>query len=170
MGVKVQWEVTGLLELDRALRQVREAMGGKEGNITHLALRDAAKPVIASQLTATRRHKKTGRLNRAIKGVRHSRPKVWSELYGVGVHNMGKRPYKGQTDEGLLPWYAALVEYGGRNNAGPLRGFMRRSLESNRDEVVALFKESAGRRIEQKAKKIGDDNLRAVGAKIRTGQ
>ena len=114
-------------------------------------------------------HTKTGRLFRNLSIRKHPNPKHWSEVYGIGVHKTGKRPRKGEPDSGDLPWYASIVEYGGRGKSGPLKGFMRQSLEQNQTSLVAKFKTSAGQKIERAAKKIGNKNLQAVGAKARRG-
>ena len=44
---------------------------------------------------------------------------------------------------------------------------MRRAADANSAAFITMFTQDAGRRIELAAKKIGNDNLRAVGAKIR---
>jgi hypothetical protein len=164
----VNFEVHGLREMEKALKDLRVEMGGKEGNIVATSLRNAGKDTILfSMISQAARHQKTGRLIRALKIIRHPRPSGWSELYGIGVHKTGKRPAKGEADNGLLPWYAAIVEYGGKGKSGPLKGFMREAAESNKEAFVAKFRAEAGQRIEKAAKKIGNENLRAVGSRIR---
>ena len=165
----ITFQVHGLRELEKALKDLRHELAGKkEENIVANALRKSAKetmlePMIAQVIP----HTKTGRLQRGLSVKRHPRPTGWTELFGVGVHRMGRRPRKGQEDNEDLPWYAAIVEYGGKGKRGPLKGFMRRTAESNAGRFVEVFREDAARRIERIAKKIGNENLRQVGARIR---
>ena len=165
----IKFEVHGLRELEKALKDLRHEMAGrKEENIVANALRKSAKQTMLEPMIAqVTPHSKTGRLQRGLSVRRHPRPSGWSELFGVGVHKMGKRPGKGQPDTETLPWYAAIVEYGGKGKRGPLKGFMRRTAESNAQRFVEVFREDAARRIERIAKKIGNENLRQVGSRIR---
>lgn len=161
-------DFVGLPELEKALRELRAEMKGAEGNIVASALRAAGKDtVLKTMKEKAARHKKTGRLYDNLTIRKHPNPKHVSELYGVGVHRTGERPLKGEEDDGDLPWYAQVVEYGGRNKAGPLKGFMRDSLEENRTALVAHFKAALGKKIESAARKIGNKNLQAVGAKAK---
>ena len=162
--------VEGLQELEKALKQLRHELAGrKEENIVANALRKSAKETILAPMQArARAHARTGRLDRALSVKRHPKPSGWTELFGVGVHKMGKRPVKGQPDTGELPWYAAIVEYGGKGKNGPLKGFMRNAAESNAQRYVEVFREDAAKRIERAAKKIGSENLRQVASKIRS--
>lgn len=163
--MKVSAKVVGFSELEKSLREIRAEMGGAEGNIVASALRKAAKDtVLEAQKREVQQHTKTGRLLRSLKIVKHPNPRRWSELYGVGVHNMGKRPAKGGPDDGDLPWYASVVEYGGWNKSGPLKGFMRRSVEHNRKAFIDLFKRELAIKIGRVAKKIGNKNAQAVAA------
>lgn len=153
-------------ELEKALRELRDEMGGKEGNIVASALRKAGKDtVLASMKSKAAQHVETGKLLESLSIRKHPNPRKWSELYGVGVHKMGKRPKRGE--QAQTPWYAKVVEYGGHGKSGPLKGFMRSSLEENQERMVNQFKRDAGAKIERAAKKIGNKNLAAVGARIR---
>jgi len=166
VSVRITTEVVGLRELDDALRELRKEMAGKEGSIVAQSLMSAALPVFRGQQAQAAAHQKTGDLLRGIKRKRHTNPKYLSELVGVGVHDPGPRPRKGEGRTGK-PWYAAIVEFGGWHSSGPLKGFMRRSLEANRERSVGIFINTAGRKIEAAAKKIGNKNLRAVGARLK---
>jgi hypothetical protein len=165
VSIKTSVNVVGLPELDKALRELRAEMGGAEGNIVASALRAAGKDtVLKSMKEKAAAHRKTGRLYDNLTIKKHPNPKHWSEIYGIGVHRTGSRPQKGEPDSGDLPWYASIVEYGGRGKYGPLKGFMRKSLDDNKSAFLAHVKANLGKKIESAAKKIGNKNLQAVGA------
>jgi hypothetical protein len=168
--LQTNFKVHGLHELEVALKQLRKELAGKkEENIVANALRKSAKEtMLASMRDYMARHSKSSRLYYALDVKRHPNPASWTELFGIGVHKLGQRPRKGEKpDNKHLPWYAAIVEYGGKGKKSEHRGWMRRKAEENSGAFITLFTQDAGRRIEVAAKKIGSDNLRAVGAKIR---
>lgn len=168
MTVKIQTKVHGLRELDEALRELRKEVGEGDKNIVKSALMNAALPVWRAQQAEAAAHQDTGDLLRALKRRAHPNPRHLSELVGVGVHDMGKRPPRGSGARTGKPWYAQVVEFGGWGKQHPLKGFIRRSLEANREEALSNFRKTGGRLIEQSAKKIGNKNLQKVGARIKS--
>ena len=164
-------KVEGLRELEQALKKLREEMAGrKEENIVANALRKSSKETMLAPMQAyIRPFSKTSRLHYGLDVKRHPRPSGWTELFGVGVHKLGRRPENEKEGEKThLPWYAAIVEYGGKGKKSQHKGWMRRIAENNSRQFVEVFREDAAKRIEKAAKKIGSENLRQVAGRIRS--
>ncbi len=150
-------EIIGQRELLKALKDLGAAVSQRGGPVKS-ALRKAGLPILEAAKSSAAQHVKTGDLLKSLAIKRHPNPRHLNEIYGVGVHNMGKRLEKGK------PWYAQIVEYGGRGKTHPLKGFLRTAMETNRDKAVAIFRKELGLGIEKEAKKVGNENARKVGA------
>ena len=167
MSIKTSMRVDGLKELEWALKELPKELTGKAGGPVKLALKAAAQPVLETAQGKAMVHSKTGTLMGALKVQRHPRPKYLNEIYGVGV-DPGKRPEKGAPQDTGKPWYAMIVEYGGRGKSGPLKGFMRQSLEVNREKSTKIYATKLATGIERIARKVGNENARRVAAKVRS--
>ena len=117
MSIQLQTAITGGKELEQALRELGEAAGQKGGPVK-LALKHAAGPVLEAMQMKVMKHTDTGTLLESLAIKRHPNPKYLNEIFGVGVHSMGERPVKGQKQDTGKPWYAWIVEYGGRGTTG----------------------------------------------------
>ncbi len=168
MSLLVNVEIIGGRELLKALKELGAAASQRGGPVKS-ALRKASLPILDSAQMSAAKHTDTGDLLASLKILRHPNPINLNEIYGVGVHSMGKRPERGKDQRTGKPWYAALVEYGGRGKSGPLKGFLRAAMESNRAKSNAIFRRELGAGIEKIAKKVGNENARKVGAKVARG-
>jgi len=156
----------GQKELEEALRQLPKELTAKAGGPVKLALKAAAQPVLEAQLARAMVHSDTGDLMKSLKVRRHPNPLYLNELFGVGVHRMGKRPADGKRTG--LPWYADIVEYGGRGKTGPLKCFIRQSMEKNRAKSEKIYSTKLAVGIERIARKVGNENARKVASQIKT--
>jgi hypothetical protein len=166
MSISLKIDVVGLKELEKALKDLGVEAGQKGGPVKN-ALRAAAQPVLDSAQMDAAKHSVTGALLESLKVIRHPDPKYLNEIQGVGVHRMGKRPPKGKDQKTGLPWYAQIVEYGGRGKSGPLKGFLRKALETNRQKSTLIYRKRLAVGIERIAKKVGNKNAAAVAAKVK---
>jgi hypothetical protein len=166
MSISLKTEIIGGKELERALRELGEVAGQKGGPVK-LALKHAAVPVLDAMQMRVAKHTETGDLLNALTIRRHPNPKYLNEIFGVGVHDPGKKPPKGEKQRTGKPWYAQVVEYGGWHSSGPLKGFARGSLESTRVQATAIYARDLGKGINKLAKKIGNKNAQVVDAKVR---
>lgn len=188
MSVQVTTEIIGLQELDQALRDLRAEMtkrgeAGKEGNLVKNGLGAAARDVKTKmQFLAPRSqwgshidwHKskngkwvhggefgdraEPGRLRRSIIVKYERRPRVLSEVVYVGP-KVGK-----SRNDPNGAWYAAIVEmHGGEGGRG--KGFMRKAITP--EYHTRIIARVIGTGIERVAKRIGNENLRAVGARAK---
>jgi len=183
VSVKLQFDVVGLKELEVSLKELRAEMHGKEGNLVRNALNAVGRDVMArmkknAPVSAKGSHidwhmskngkwvhgglngerANPGRLRDSIFKKVERNPRYLSEVVYVG-------PRMGKTrNDPNGAWYAAIVEYyGGKNGKG--KGFMRNSIDHERDANV--FGKFLGQNIERVAKKIGNKNAQAVGAKAK---
>ena len=166
MSISLKTEIIGGKELERALRELGEAAGQKGGPVK-LALKHAAVPVLDAMQMKVAKHTDTGTLLNSLAIRRHPNPRYLNEIFGVGVHSMGKRPLKGADQDTGKPWYAWIVEYGGWHSSGPLKGFARGSLEETRAQSTAIYAKDLGAGINKLAKKIGNKNAQVVNAKVK---
>ena len=164
--MKTQFAVHGLAELDAALRELRQEMDGKEGNLVGSALMSAALPVLRDAQNRAPRNKEprkghqAGTLAKQIKRNKVKNPRAYSEIVNVGVLAPQWAGGKLINDS-----YGKFVELGTRKMAA--QPFLRPALEANREESPKLFGRKLGAGIEREAKKIGSKNLAAVGAKAK---
>jgi len=152
--VKLQTEWHGLKELEYVLKQlpkelVSQGRGGN--NPVFQSLNEAAEPVLQSMQNLA--PYKSGRLRGAIKKQRHPRPRFLNEIVGVGVDPGASR------DDQRGAWYGFIVE--------AKTGFMKRAADKNKDRFVDVYRRGLSMRLEAKAKKLGDENLRKIAAKAR---
>lgn len=151
MSIKTTVDVTGLKELEDALNELGSEVAGKNGGLVRTALMGAALPILKE--AKARVPVDTGRLKNAIKRQRHRNPKYLSEIVGIGVD-----PGRNRDDESGA-WYGFIVE--------ARKPFLRPAFEANRDNTVQTFRQKLAAGIERAAKKIGNKNAAAVGARIK---
>jgi len=150
--IQLTTKIHGGKELDEVLRQLPAELVSRSGGPVKLSLKKAAQPVYDDAVLKV--PTKTGRLRNAIqKPQRHPRPKHLVEIYGVGV-NLGK-----DRDDPSGAWYARIVEFN--------TSFLRTAMEKNRKKSTNIYATEMGTRIERIGKKIGNENARKVGAKVR---
>jgi hypothetical protein len=163
MSVKITTEVIGLQELHKALIDLGSEVAGKGGGLVKNAIRAAARDVKKRQVSGAPQSKKgsavapAGRLKRSIRIIRRHPDRI-NELIVVG-------PLAGKSrDDPNGAWYASIVEFQG-GEGGKGKGFMRKSLK--RDKDTNTIRRSLAVNIERVAKKVGNKNAAAVGAKIK---
>ena len=178
MSDGIQFDVVGGIELDKALRDLRAQMGGKEGNLVGNALRYVSKNSVKKDIAAAAPVSKegssidwgyaggkykvvgpkkapSGRLRRAITTVVHRNPHL-SELVGTGVFQKSLGQNRNDPDGA---WYAHIVEH--------RTGFMRTAFRNNAGKYSDEVRRRLATGIERVARKIGDENSRAVAAKAK---
>jgi HK97 gp10 family phage protein len=161
MTVKVEFKVHGLKELQKALTQLPKELVSSNGGPVRTALMAATLPVVrTAQATIPDRDdvQNSGQLARAIRRRRMTKVRKGSE--GVQVYVRG-----GKRDDPNGAYYAPWVEFGARG-LPPTRWFTK-SLETNAKPSTEIFRKSLAGSIERIAKKIGNENLRQVGARIK---
>ncbi len=155
--MRLQAEVFGGKELLQALKELGDAAGQRGGPVKAAAWA-AMEPVLAaakSNVHVSKGKKKDkGRLMRAIKRQRHSNPRYLNEIVGVGV-DPGKT-----RDDPKGAYYGYIEEF--------RHPFLRPAMEANRGKSTDIFARKLGAGIEKIAKKIGNKNAQAVGAKVRS--
>jgi len=172
MSVKVITKVIGLAEMQNSLIELGSEIAGKNGGLLKNALFAAGRPVKERMIAnapeskngswigkgANRHRGQKGRLKRSIKMFREKNPRRLSEIVYVG-------PMLGKSrDDPNGAWYAAIVEFqGGKGGVGA--GYARRALHP--DEDLQTFTRSLGTGIERVARKVGNKNAQAVGARVR---
>jgi hypothetical protein len=184
--MKTDFRIDGLAELEKALKDLRQEMtqrgqAGKEGKLVPNALRWVARnnilprmkrnaPISASGSNIDWHYSANGkwvhggpngkkadkgRLRRSIFYKPERNPRYLNEVFYIGPRAGEDR----NDPEGA--WYAAIVEFqGGAGGAG--RGFMRKSINPEADTKAYAYRLGVG--IERVAKKIGNQNLAAVGS------
>lgn len=153
MSIQVETHVVGLKELKEVLLGLPKELVANRGatNAVASALMAAALPVLrAAQSEAPQR---TGRLMKAIKRRRHPRPKYLNEIVGVGVD-----PGRSREDPNGA-WYGYIVH--ARNP------FLKRAFQRTQGEALQRFRKVLATKLEAAAKKAGDDNARAIAAKVK---
>jgi len=151
MSIKTTVSVDGLKELEAALKELGSEVAGQRGGLVRTALMGAALPILRE--AQARAPVDTGRLKGAIKRQRHKNPKYLNEIVGVGVDPGRTR------DDPKGAWYGFIVEAN--------KPFLRPAFEANRENSVKLFRTKLAAGIEKAAKKIGNKNAAAVGARIK---
>ena len=149
MSIKVEAKIAGLRELEQALKDLGSEVAGSKGGLVKNALNAAGRDVEARMKADAPRD--TGRLRDSIFKFREKNPRRLSEIVYVGPR-LGK-----SRDDPKGAWYAAIVEF--------KTGFMRRSI--HQDEDTATIRKNLATGIERVAKKIGNENARKVGARIK---
>lgn len=155
MSIQTTITVAGLAELEKVLKALPQELVGKgrgAKNPVYQALNEAAEPIFRSMQNLAPYD--TGRLRGAIKKQRHPRPKYLNEIVGVGVDPGRTR------DDKTGAWYGYIVE--------AKTGFMKRAAQKNKEKAVEIFRRSLATKLERIAKKLGDENARAVAAKVKS--
>ena len=172
MTVRLLYDITGLDELNKALKEISREVGAEgETKMVSKALFNAAYPVWReAQARAPVRggggftpvkQLKSGRfvadwqaikdepgtLRKSIKRQRHRNPDYLTAIVGVGVSQGGTR------DNPIGAYYGHFVEFGTVNqDAQP---FLRPAIENNRLKVVKTYSLQMGKAIEKEGARIG---------------
>jgi len=156
VSIKVSVGVIGGRELEKALQELGSEVAGKGGGLVKNALNAAGRDVEARMKANV--PVDTGRLQRSIIRFRERNPRRLSEIVYVGP-----KAGKTRSDESGA-WYAAIVEFqGGKGGRGA--GFMRRSIHHDQD--TATIRRNLATGIERVARKVGNKNAQAIGARIK---
>jgi len=153
-------EVHGLSELQDALTKLPRELVAKNGGPVRTALMAATLPVVrTAQSTIPDRDDvpNTGLLARMISRRRSTKTPRGVEAVQVFI--------RGNKQQLRDAYYAPWVEFGAKGVPGS-RWFTR-SLESNVKNSTEIFRRSLAGSIARIAKKIGNENLRQVGARIK---
>ena len=179
MTVKITTEVHGLKGFDKALRELRAEMNGKEGNIIRNGLnytaRTEVKPDIVANTPVSKKgtpldwykdgkkwryhgdyYAPPGRLRRAIRHAIHRNPTRLDELVGVGVFQRALGQSRNDPDGA---WYAYIVEY--------KTGFMKNAFEKGRRKYINTIGKRWAVGIESAARKIGNKQLQTLGSEAK---
>lgn len=159
--MKVTYQIAGLKELEKALKQLPAELVGKNGGPVKTALMAASLPVLrTAQSTIPDRDDipNTGLLASMIRR-RRSKKSGTRGWEAVQVYIRGNKQQ--MKDAYYAPW----IEFGAKGLA-PTRWFTK-SLESNAKNSTNIFRSKLAGAIERIAKKIGNDNLRAVAAQAK---
>jgi len=160
--VKVEFQVLGLKELQKALTQLPKELVSNNGGPVKTALMAATLPVMrTAQNTVPDRDDviNTGRLSRAVRRRRATKTRKGTEAVQVYV-----RKGKSREDE-TGAWYAPFVEFG--HPGYPPSRWFRDSLQNNATSSIEIFRKNLAGSIARIAKKIGNENLRQVAAQIK---
>ena len=160
MTVKVNFEVHGLKELQKALMQLPAELVSNKGGPVKTALMAATLPVMrTAQATVPDRDDipNTGLLAKMVRRRRAS--KMPKGMEAVQVYIRGNK--KQEKDAYYAPW----LEFGAKGLPGT-RWFTK-SLETNAKSSTEIFKVKLGAAIERIAKKIGNQNKAAVAAQVK---
>lgn len=149
--------VDGLKELEDALKDLGSEVAGKNGGLVRTALMNAALPVWREAQALALKSRDTGDLYNALTRRRVKDPDLpVSEQVDVGLFASGK---------GKKVWYGQFVEFGTeKHHAQP---FLRPAMNGKKEEALDNFRRNLATGIERVAKKIGNENARKVGARIK---
>jgi len=153
VSVKTTIDVVGLKELEAALKELGSEVAGKNGGLVRTALMGAALPVLRDMQNNV--PVDTGDLKKQIKRSRDKDSKIAQEVIDVGLISRKRRGIN----------YGSFIEFGTRLKAA--RPFMRPALDANKHNSTELFRKKLAAGIERVAKKIGNKNAAAVGARIK---
>ena len=155
-----KFEVHGLAELQKALLQLPKELVSKNGGPVKTALMAATLPVMrTAQTTVPDRDEvtNTGLLSSMIRRRRATKVRKGSEAVQVYI--------RGNKRQMRDAYYAPWVEFGARGMA-PTRWFTM-SLMNNASSSTKIFRTHLAGAIARISKKIGNENLRQVGARIK---
>jgi hypothetical protein len=168
----IRAEFIGGKELLIALKDLGSEVAGNKSNVVlnslHAAGRDVKKRMVEGAPISdkgtfigtgeNRERGERGRLKRSIRKFAEKAPHTLNEVVYVGP-----RAGKNRADPNGA-WYAAIVEFqGGAGGVG--KGYMQRSIDHLPD--TRTIARSLGGSVARLAKKIGNENARAVGAKVK---
>jgi len=162
MTVKVDFKVHGLKELQKALTQLPKELVSKNGGPVRTAAMAATLIILReAQETIPDRDdvQNTERLAGAIKRRRMNKVRKGSE--GDQVYIKGG---KNRADESGA-YYAPWVEFGALGKP-PTRWFSN-AIKNKRKEATDIFRTRLAGSIARIAKKIGNENIRAVAAQVK---
>jgi len=156
VSVKVSVDVIGLRELEQALQELGSEVAGKNGGLVRNALMAAAKPVLemAKHLVPKDTHKLENSLRRS------RQKEVDPELHVNEAVDVGLISRRGRGTA-----YGAFVEFGTSQKAK--RPYLRPALEGNIRESTDIFRKNLATGIVRVAKKVGNKNAQAIGARIK---
>lgn len=163
MSVKIQFDVHGLKELHDALTKLPKELVSNNGGPVKSSLMSATLPVLrTAQQTVPDRDDIPNRERLAGAVRRRRATKVPQGREAVQVY---VRAGKNRDDE-TGAYYAPWVEFGAKG-LPPTRWFTK-SLESNAENSINIFKNKLAGHINRISRKIGAENLRAVSAKAKS--
>lgn len=159
-------EFKGGKELLKALEMLGSEVAGQRGGLVRTALFSAALPVLRSAQNLVHvgtypddSSRKGGALKAAITRSRQANPDPAlkaNEVIDVGLFKRGK---------GKRVFYGAFEEFGtSRRAAHP---FLTPALETNRTKSLVILRKKLGAGIVKAAKKVGNANAAAIGAKFK---
>ena len=156
----VKFQVHGLSELEKALTQLPKELVSNKGGPIKSALMSATLPVMrTAQSTVPDRDniRNTGLLSSMVRRRRATKQPKGREAVQVYIRGNKKQ----EKDAYYAPW----LEFGAKGLPGT-RWFTK-SLESNAQNSINIFKTKLAGSIERIAKKIGNENIRAVAAQAK---
>jgi HK97 gp10 family phage protein len=159
VSINPTFNVAGLRELEAALIELGSEVAGKNGGLVRTALWTASKPVLDSAIGLAEKSRDTGDLKGAIvrTRVREPDPEIKAnEVIEVGLIGRGK---------GKKVFHGGFIEFGTSRTAA--QPFLRPALESNADGSAKIFRTKLAGGIQRVAKKIGNKNAAAVGARVK---
>ena len=158
----VEFKVYGLKELHDSLMKLPRELVAKNGGPVKTALmagtlliQRTAETTVPDLDTV----ENTGRLARSIRRRRGKTDDTHREIVQVYVRKGKNR------DDPSGAWYAPMVEFG--HPGYPATGWFRRAAEANREKSIVAFRTSLAGAIARIAKKIGNENMRAVARQIK---
>ena len=161
--MKVTYQIAGLAELEKALKKLPAELVGKNGGPVRTALMAASLPVLRTAQTTIPDRDEIPNKGQLAKAIRRRRTKYSGtkgrEAVQVYIRKGAKR------DDPSGAFYAPWVEFGAKGLA-PTRWFTK-SLESNVENSTNIFRSKLAGSIESIAKKIGNENARAVAAQVK---
>lgn len=159
--------VSGLKELEDALKELGSEVAGSSGkgktNLVREAMMKAMEPVktqaketapFSGPLDDDGIH-----LRDTIRKRRQTEPDpdiAANEVIDVGLFKGGK---------GKRIFYGQFLEFG--TSQMPAQPWLRQSLEANRGQVLKLFRKNLATGVIRVAKRVGNKNVAAVGARIK---
>ena len=161
MSVKTTIRVDGLKELEQALRQLPKDLVGKNGGPVRAALMNAGLQMMRDMQAATPEDE--GELKRTVRRKRVKNPsRGMAETVLVGAQ--GKRGPK-RDDDGRTFLAPHWLEFGTVHISK--RPFIRPAFDNNKEEAVRRFRKNLATAVERIGKKIGNENARKVGARVK---
>ena len=159
--MKVTYQIAGLAELEKALKKLPAELVGKNGGPVRTALMAASLPVLRTAQSTIPDRDNVPNTGLLASMIRRRRTKN-SGTKGREAIQVYIRGNKQQMKDA---YYAPWLEFGAKGLA-PTRWFTK-SLESNVENSTNIFRSKLAGSIESIAKKIGNENARAVAAQVK---
>jgi HK97 gp10 family phage protein len=156
VSIEIYSNIVGLKELEQSLHELGSEVAGKNGGLVRNALMAAAKPVLESAQTLV--PKDTHRLEKQLRRTRQK--EVDRELNANEAVDVGLISRRGRGTA-----YGSFVEFGTSQKAA--RPYLRPALKSNVEKSIGIFRKNLATGIVRVARKVGNENARKVGARIR---